>query len=265
MKKICQYLLLIISIVLLVVLLVIIFLKNKSDNKLDDESYTKVLSWEIYRKTDGYVAPKNNYSKIVLDRYNGLSYKNSNIRELFLTFDVGYESGITKDFLDIVNECGIKVAFFITNSFFEENPSLVEKMIDDGHIVGNHTMNHCDLTKLTEDEIKSELLDLHNKVKEKFDYEMKYFRPPEGLFSEKVLNVTSSIGYRAVVWGLAYDDWDKNNQKGYDYAKHMIFDNVEKGQVILLHANSKDNLHILKEFITTFQNKGYKFKSLDEY
>ena len=178
MKKVIPY----IFFVIVIILLLLLFINNtknqqnvnieNNDNNQATVAYEDVLPWEIYRKTDGNKEPKENYSKKILDKYNGLSYKDSNSRELFLTFDVGYESGHTEEILNIVNECKIKVAFFITDAFYESNPQLVGKMIDDGHIVGNHTVHHYDMTELSDEDIKNELLELHNKVKDKFSYEM---------------------------------------------------------------------------------------------
>lgn len=264
MKKKLNYVIVLLIILIIVISVIMIPWKKEKNNETEVDD-TMLLPWQVYRKTDGNGTPRNNYSKMVLDDYNGLSYKRTTSREIFLTFDAGYESGRTEEFLNIVNECGIKVAFFITDSFWQKNSQLVKKMIDSGHIVGNHTVHHYDLTKLSEDEIKNELMLLHNKVLETYGYEMKYYRPPQGLFSEKVLKVTKQLGYRAVLWGFSYDDWDENNQKGEEYAKYMIFNNIRAGQVILLHANSQDNLSVLKEFIQYFQDKGYQFKSLDEY
>ncbi len=138
-------------------------------------------------------------------------------------------------------------------------------MIDDGHIIGNHTVNHKSMPDLTDDLIKSEVMDLHTAVYQKFGYEMKYLRPPMGEFSQRTINITNSLGYTTVMWSFAYDDWDEKKQGRTDYAKKKILDNIHPGAVILLHGNSKDNTNVLGECIKEIKNMGYEFKSLDQF
>ena len=98
-----------------------------------------------------------------------------------------------------------------------------------------------------------------------FGYEMKYFRPPKGEFSQRTLALTKSLGYTTVMWSFAYDDWDENNQGREAYAKEKIISNLHNGAVLLLHSNSKDNADILDEVIKTIKEKGFEFKSLNEF
>ena len=130
---------------------------------------------------------------------------------------------------------------------------------------GNHTVNHYSMPDLSDEEIKKEIQTLHTSVYEKFDYEMKYLRPPKGEFSQRTLSITKSLGYTTVMWSFAYDDWDENKQGREDYAKQKILSNIHNGCVILLHANSKDNCNVLKDIINEIKNMGYEFKTLDEF
>lgn len=138
-------------------------------------------------------------------------------------------------------------------------------MIKDGHIIGNHTVNHKSMPDLENDKVKKEVMDLHTAVYEKFGYEMKYIRPPKGEFSERTINITNELGYVTVMWSFAYDDWDENKQERTEYAKKKILDNIHPGAVILLHGNSKDNTNVLDECIKEIKNMGYEFKSLDKF
>ena len=138
-------------------------------------------------------------------------------------------------------------------------------MIEEGHIVGNHTVNHKDLTKLSDEEIKDEIMNLHNAVYEKFGYEMKYFRPPKGEFSERVIKIIKEFGYTTVMWSYAYDDWDKDKQNREEYGKKKIIDNIHNGAVILLHATSKDNSVILESVINEVKSRGFEFKNIDTF
>ena len=142
---------------------------------------------------------------------------------------------------------------------------IVKRMIEDGHIVGNHTVNHKCLPNLRDEEIKDEVMKLHNAVYEKFGYEMKYFRPPKGEFSERVISKVKELGYTTVMWSSAYDDWDKNKQGRTEYGKKKILDNMHNGCVLLLHSTSEDNSKILNEVIKEVKNMGYEFKNIDEF
>ena len=131
--------------------------------------------------------------------------------------------------------------------------------------LGNHTVNHKSMPDLSDEEIKSEVMNLHTAVYEKFGYEMKYIRPPKGEYSERTVSYTNTLGYKTVMWSFAYDDWDENKQGREEYGKQKILDNIHPGAVILLHATSKDNRNILDSCIKETKNMGYEFKSLDEF
>ena len=118
---------------------------------------------------------------------------------------------------------------------------------------------------LSDKEIKKEVQTLHTAVYEKFNYEMKYLRPPKGEFSQRTLSLTKSLGYTTVMWSFAFDDSDENKQGREEYAKEKILSNIHNGCVMLLHANSKDNANILDEVIKEIKNMGYEFKTLDEF
>ena len=131
--------------------------------------------------------------------------------------------------------------------------------------LGNHTVNHKSMPSLTEEEIKKEVMDLHQAVYEKFHYEMKYIRPPKGEFSEKTLMITNSLGYKTVMWSFAYEDWNEEKQPDEQIAKEKILKNLHNGEIMLLHGNSKTNIDILDTIIKEAKNMGYEFKSLDEF
>ena len=138
-------------------------------------------------------------------------------------------------------------------------------MIEEGHIVGNHTVNHKCLPELSNEEIEKEIVSLHAAVYDKFNYEMKYFRPPKGEFSERVIDIVSNLGYRTVMWSSAYDDWNKEKQGREEYGKKKIIENIHNGCVLLLHATSEDNSKILGDVIREIKSMGYEFSSLDNF
>lgn len=131
--------------------------------------------------------------------------------------------------------------------------------------LGNHTVNHKSMPELSDEEVKKEVMDLHQAIYEKTGYEMRYIRPPKGEYSQRTLKLCKDLGYQTVMWSFAYVDWDENHQKGVDYAKKTILDNLHPGEVMLLHGNSKDNANVLGDMIKEVKNQGYEFKSLDEF
>lgn len=226
----------------------------------------KTNAWGFVRKKDN-VQPEfaSQYTK-VLDDYQGIYVGNSEEQNIYLTFDEGYENGYTDDILDTLKEKEVTAVFFVTMPYVKQNADLVQRMIDEGHIVGNHTVNHPSMPDVTDDEkLKKEIMDLHDYVKENFNYEMTFLRPPKGEYSERTVKIALDLGYRTVLWSSAYDDWDVNKQGRLDYARGMILNNLHNGCVMLLHAVSKDNTELLGEIIDEVRNRGYEFYSLEEF
>ncbi len=131
--------------------------------------------------------------------------------------------------------------------------------------LGNHTKNHKSMPECSNEVIKEEVMSLHKDLYEQFNYEMKYIRPPKGEYSEASVAYTNTLGYTTVMWSFAYDDWEEDKQGREDYGKKKILDNLHSGEIMLLHATSKDNCNILDEMIKEIKNQGYEFKSIDEF
>ena len=225
----------------------------------------KKIGWGIKRVEHHEQPDVGSINKKILDTYDGIYMGNKEKKIVYLTFDMGYEAGYTEKILAVLKENGVKATFFITAHYLNTQPDLVKKMIDEGHIVGNHTVNHKSMPDLTENQIKSEVMNFHTAIYEKFGYEMKYLRPPKGEYSERTVAFTNSLGYKTVMWSLAYDDWDENKQGREEYGKKKVIDNVHPGAVILLHGTSKDNANILDYCIKEIKKMGYEWKSLDEF
>lgn len=225
----------------------------------------KKIGWGIKRNDNHEQPDVGSLNKQILDKYEGYSIGNKDSKGVYLTFDEGYEAGYTEKILEVLKQNEVNATFFITAHYVNTQPELVQKMIDDGHIIGNHTVNHKSMPDLDIDTIKKEIMTLHTSIYEKYNYEMKYLRPPKGEYSEKTVAYTKSLGYTTVMWSLAYDDWDEQKQGREDYAKQKILDNVHNGAIILLHGNSKDNTNVLDYCIKEIKKMGYEFKSLDEF
>ena len=199
----------------------------------------------------------------LLEKYDSY-YIGKNEKVLYLTFDEGYENGYTAKILDVLKEKEVPAAFFITAPYLKTEKELVRRMVDEGHIVGNHTVHHpCLVEVMSTDEISKELSGLDESFFSEFGKRMKFFRAPKGEFSERTLAITNDLGYTNVFWSFAYRDWEVNNQKGTDYAYSEIMKGVHNGCILLLHAVSKDNAEVLGRVIDDLKARGYTFLSLE--
>lgn len=225
----------------------------------------KKICWGIKRSDNHDQPDVGKENKRIIDKYNGMCLGNPEKKYLYLTFDAGYEAGYTEKIIEVLKENNVKGTFFITGHYLNTKPELVQKMIENGNTVGNHTVNHKSMPEIDLNKIKEEVMNLHTAVYEKFGYEMKYIRPPKGECSERTISYTNSLGYTTVMWSLAYDDWDENKQGRESYGKEKVLNNLHNGAIILLHSNSKDNANILDEIIKKAKEMGYEFKSLDEF
>ncbi len=200
----------------------------------------------------------------MLAKYNAYYIDEDAEKTLYLTFDEGYENGYTSKILDVLEQTGTPAAFFVTGPYLENQQELVQRMIDNGHIVGNHTVNHPNLAQQSVDTVKNELDGLNKTGEAMYGYTMRYMRPPEGSYSERVLAAANDMGYKTILWSFAYKDWDINIQQGGDYAFSQVTPYLHDGAILLLHAVSSDNASALEDIINYAKNEGYVFKSLDE-
>ncbi len=184
-------------------------------------------------------------------------------KSLYLTFDCGYENGYTAKILDVLKEKNVKAAFFCTVLQMKDNHDVIARMINEGHIVGNHSVNHPDFSQISRQEIIDEVKGFDDYIRDNFGYSALYFRYPEGKYSENSLAAVNELGYKCVFWSLAYSDWDTENQKGASYAHDTVMERIHPGAVILLHAVSPDNANALGSIIDSARARGYEFRSLD--
>ena len=184
---------------------------------------------------------------------------------IYLTFDEGYENGFTAQILDTLKEKKVSAIFFVTMDYVKNEPQLIQRMIDEGHIVGNHTTHHPNMTKLSIQEAKQEVQELHEYVYENFGYEMTLYRAPEGAISEQSMALIQSLGYQNVLWSFAYQDWNVNQQMDPELALKKAVESVHPGAIYLFHAVGKTNAVIMDEFIQRVQDQGYKFGNWEEW
>ena len=241
---------------------------NKNESIVETSTGTvsnKKIGWGIKRDDNHKQPDVGSENKRIIEKYDGICLGNSEKKYIYLTFDNGYEAGYTEKILEVLKQNEVPATFFLTAHYINSQPELVQKMIDEGHIVGNHTASHKSMPEIDNETIKKEVMELHTAVYEKFGYEMKYIRPPKGEYSERTVAYTNTLGYKTVMWSFAYDDWDESKQGREEYGKKKILDNVHSGEVMLLHGTSKDNSNILDYCIKEIKNMGYEFKSLDDF
>ena len=211
-------------------------------------------------------APSGPTSSEKLKEYDAVFVGSPDEPVLYLTFDAGYENGYTEKILDTLKKHDVKAAFFLVGNYLQKNADLVRRMVDDGHIVGNHTMNHPDMSAITDKEaFQKELTDLEDLFRQITGKELpKYYRPPQGIYSEENLKMAQEMGYKTVFWSLAYKDWDNNKQPTAEYALGKLIPRSHNGAVILLHSTSQANADVLDELLTQWKSKGYRFETLDK-
>ena len=222
-------------------------------------------SWGLSFRQEG-TAPIGNAGIDQLKKLDAAYIGDTGRKVLYLTFDAGYENGCTEKILDTLKKHGVKAAFFLVGNYIEKNADLVRRMAEEGHIVANHTMHHYDMSKISEKAaFAKELQDLEALYKEATGREMpKFYRPPQGIYSEENLKMAQELGYRTVFWSLAYVDWNNDAQPTKEQAFAKLLPRTHDGAVVLLHSTSKTNAEILDELLTKWKEMGYSFASVEE-
>lgn len=222
-------------------------------------------SWGLSFQEEGK-PPVADVSGEELAKYDACYIENTREKVLYLTFDAGYENGNTTAILDALKKHNATAAFFIVGHFLETSPELVKRMLDEGHIVGNHSYHHPDMSRMGKEEFQKELEELESLYQETFGQEMKkYYRPPQGKYSENNLKNAQESGYKTFFWSLAYVDWNVDDQPSHEEALEKLTKRVHPGAIVLLHTTSRTNGEILDEILTKWKEMGYTFKSLEDY
>ena len=222
-------------------------------------------SWGLSFRAEGQ-PPVGNASKESLRRYDAVYLGDELQKKIYLTFDAGYENGCTEPILESLAKHNVKAAFFVVGNYIEQNPELVRRMLREGHIVGNHTYHHYDMSKLSDEaSFNQELTSLETLYRETTGEDMpRYDRPPQGIYSEKNLEMAQKLGYRTVFWSLAYVDWYQDNQPTDEQAFSKLLPRIHPGAVVLLHSTSQTNARILDTLLSKWEEMGYSFGTLDE-
>jgi peptidoglycan-N-acetylmuramic acid deacetylase len=220
------------------------------------------ICWGAGNSKNGAQPFISNKTKEILRKYNAYWIGSTDSKKNYLTFDEGYENDYTAKILDTLKEKNVKAVFFVTKSYVKSNKVLVKRMIDEGHIIGNHSCTHPSFPDLTLEKVQSEVLDLHEVMLSEFNYDMYMFRYPNGDYSDRVLAAVDELGYTSIFWSFAYKDYDVSNQPGEDFAYNKVISNAHNGAIYLIHAVSKDNADALGRIIDTLREKGYEITQL---
>lgn len=236
---------------------------NNENKKCDTNVNNNCIDWWIVPNKDHQTPRVNTAINFKLEDYDAYYVGDTSKKVLYLTFDEGYENGYTSKILNILKENDVKAIFFVTLPYVKDNPDLIKRMVDEGHIVGNHSHHHPSMPDYAVNEAKfnKEFSDVEDLFKEITGTDMpKVFRPPMGKYSERSLAMTKNLGYKTLFWSFAYHDWDINKQPNPDTAKEKIVSNFHDGSVMLIHAVSKTNTEILDYVLKEAKNQGYSFE-----
>lgn len=222
-------------------------------------------SWGLSFQTEGE-PPIANAEQEFLSGFNSYYIGDTSQKVIYLTFDAGYENGCTEKILQVLQKHNVHATFFLVGSYIRENPELVKKLVESGQIVGNHTNTHPDMAQISDlESFSAELTATEEAYKNATSKEMKkFYRPPQGKYSEDNLAMAEQLGYKTIFWSLAYVDWYTENQPTKEEAFNKLIPRIHNGAIVLLHSTSKTNAEILDELLTKWEEMGYEFKSLEE-
>lgn len=222
-------------------------------------------NWGLSFQEDGQ-PPVGNATFEELARYDAYYAKDTDEKEIYLTFDAGYENGNTAPILDALKKHNVSATFFVVGTYIESEPELVKRMVEEGHTVGNHTWHHPDMSAIsTMDTFKKELVDVEDIYRDVTGQEMtKFYRPPQGKYNEENLKMAQQLGYKTFFWSLAYVDWYENDQPSKEESFDKLLGRIHPGAIVLLHSTSSTNAQILDELLTKWEEMGYTLKPLTE-
>ena len=239
--------------------------KERGGQAVSQPAASEPVNWGLSFQQEGK-RPAGNADPDELKTYNAFYCGSEKKKILYLTFDAGYENGYMEEILDVLQKEDVPAAFFVVGTYIRENPELIRRMEREGHIVGNHTMSHPDMSAIADKEaFAEELRQVEDLYKETTGKAMKkFYRPPQGKFSFTNLKQADELGYTTVFWSLAYVDWYADQQPTREEALEKLLPRTHNGAVILLHSTSKTNARILQELITRWKEEGYQFASLEK-
>ncbi len=231
-------------------------------------TFAKKTDWGLSYQKEGET-PIGNESRENLKKNNAYFVGDTEAKDekvIYLTFDCGYEAGYTPKILDALKKHNVKATFFVVGNYLTSAPEIVKRMENEGHIVANHTYSHPDMSEIkTKEKFLEELEQVEAEYEKITGKKMlKFYRPPQGKFSEENLKMANEAGYKTFFWSLAYVDWYKDKQPSKEEAFSKLIPRIHPGSIVLLHNTSETNANILDELLTKWESMGYGFKNIDE-
>ena len=235
------------------------------ESTVSQQTDTEAVNWGLSFQQEGKT-PTGNASSSQLKEYGAYYCGDGKEKTLYLTFDAGYENGYTSEILDVLKKEKVPAAFFVVGNMVETAPDIVKRMAAEGHIVGNHTYHHPDMSSISDQAaFQEELASLEALYRETTGQELsKFYRPPQGKYSEENLRQAQALGYTTVFWSLAYVDWYVDDQPTAEAAYAKLLPRIHDGAIVLLHSTSATNAAILDDLLTKWEDMGYRFASLEE-
>ncbi len=211
--------------------------------------------------------PAGNASADFLKQYNSYFIGPTDKKIIYITFDAGFENGYTASILDTLKKHKAKAAFFLVGNYLKTSPDLVKRMVNEGHLVGNHTYSHPDMSKISNlESFQKEISTVEDMYFNITGTKMqKYYRPPQGKYSVNNLKQANELGYKTIFWSLAYVDWYQDKQPTKQQAFDKLLPRIHPGAILLLHSTSKTNAEILDELLTKLEASGYQFGALSDF
>ncbi len=229
-------------------------------SELDYEELNKLSStstgWGFYKDT-----------RQMVEKYGGFCIKDTGNKHIYLTYNLGYEYGFTNKLLDMLKEKNVKASFFPIGSYVRENVNTIKRIVNEGHLLGSHGETHINnLPSKTPEYIVNDLKKMQNSYKNIFgeDFNINYYRPPYGIYSERLLYIARQMGLTSVFWSYTYTDWEANKPQGKDNVYKLYMDNLKDGMILQLHVSTMDNISVLEDFVDEARRLGYEFYRVDE-
>ena len=221
--------------------------------------------WGLSFREEGK-RPEGNASIEELRRYNAFYAEDTLEKRIYLTFDCGYENGYMPAILEALKNHGVKATFFVVGNFISDNADLLRQMVSEGHTIGNHTLTHPNMSKIsTRDAFLKELEGVEKLYQEVTGEEMtRFYRPPQGIYSTANLSMAKELGYQTFFWSLAYVDWYQDKQPSKEEAFDKLLKRIHPGAIVLLHSTSSTNAQILDELLSKWEEMGYSFGTLQD-
>lgn len=236
-----------------------------ADTNTDTEESTDMFdNWGLSFQKKGR-QPIGNATTQELAKYSAFYVQDTQDKVIYLTFNCEYENGNTQSILDALKKHNAQATFFIVGNYLTTNSEIVKRMVEEGHMVGNQSYHHPDMSGMSQEEFSAELRELETLYEQTIGTPMtKYYRPPQGKYSENSLQLAKDLGYKTIFWSLAYADWNQDSQPTHEEAFDKLLSRVHPGAIALLHNTSKTNSEIMDELLTKWEEMGYTFKSLSE-